>query len=320
MKTHFSRRHFLQLTGQGALACLAAPMLRPAAAEPAAVKSAGSFDFVFFTDTHLQPELRAAEGCAQCFRKISALRPDFAISGGDLVFDANAVTKERATQLFSMYAEAERLLDRPIYHAIGNHDVFGIDRRSGAATGTAGYGKRLFEDRIGSTYRSFDHQGYHFILLDSIHLTGDTKAWEGRVDDRQLAWLEADLAKSGPNVPVIVTVHVPLVTSFYSLQPVQDPASLPQQIVVNAHEVLQRLEPYPVLAVLQGHTHINECVLYKDCQYLTSGAVSGNWWKGSRWGHPEGFTVVSLREGKLTHRYETYGFKSVSPAEVTAAS
>ncbi len=115
-------------------------------------------------------------------------------------------------------------------------------------------------------------------------------------------------------MPVIVTVHVPLVTSFYSYQPVQDPALLSRLVITNAHEVLGLLEPYPVVAVLQGHTHINECVLYKDRQYLTSGAVCGNWWKGPSWGHPEGFTVISIREGKLTHRYETYGFKSVVQA------
>jgi 3',5'-cyclic AMP phosphodiesterase CpdA len=314
MNAAYSRRLFLKLAGKGALACLGAPMIHAASAATISGGPPGSFDFVFFTDTHLQPELMAAEGCAKCFAKIAALRPDFAISGGDLVFDATAVPKERAVRLFSMYAQAERILELPIYHAIGNHDVFGIEPCSGAAPGTAGYGKRLFEDRIGATYRSFDHKGYHFILLDSIHLAGDGRAWEARVDDKQLMWLADDLAKSGPAVPVIVTVHVPLVTSFYSYQPVQDPSLLPRLVVTNAHEVLGILEPYPVIAVLQGHTHINECVIYKDRHYLTSGAVCGNWWKGPRWGHPEGFTVISLREGKLTHRYETYGFKSVVQA------
>jgi 3',5'-cyclic-AMP phosphodiesterase len=41
--------------------------------------------------------------------------------------------------------------------------------------------------------------------------------------------------------------------------------------------------------------------------------VSGNWWHGPRWGTPEGFTIVSLRDGVCAWRYETYGFKSVDP-------
>ena len=76
---------------------------------------------------------------------------------------------------------------------------------------------------------------------------------------------------------------------------------------------LASIETANVLAVLQGHTHVNEVVAYKNTQYITSGAVCGNWWHGARLGTPEGFTVVSLREGKITTRYETYGFRSVAP-------
>ncbi len=70
-----------------------------------------------------------------------------------------------------------------------------------------------------------------------------------------------------------------------------------------------------MIAVLQGHTHVNEIVSYKGTQYITSGAVCGNWWHGPRMGTPEGFTVVSLREGRISTRYETYGFRSVDPRE-----
>ena len=72
------------------------------------------------------------------------------------------------------------------------------------------------------------------------------------------------------------------------------------------------LAGYNVLGVLQGHTHINENVTYHDVPYITSGAVCGNWWKGVRMGTPEGFTVVNVSNGKLTTRYETYGFKAVA--------
>src|SRR5579859_5898549 len=57
----------------------------------------GSFDFIFFTDTHIQPELDAAHGCDMCFRKIAATKSDFAIMGGDHVFDAFGVNATRAS-------------------------------------------------------------------------------------------------------------------------------------------------------------------------------------------------------------------------------
>jgi hypothetical protein len=68
-----------------------------------------------------------------------------------------------------------------------------------------------------------------------------------------------------------------------------------------------------VIAVLQGHSHINEIVLWRGVPYITSGAVCGNWWHGPYLDYPEGFTVVSVTGGKVTTRYETYGFKSVDP-------
>ena len=83
--------------------------------------------------------------------------------------------------------------------------------------------------------------------------------------------------------------------------------------VANANEVIALFEGHNVLGVLQGHTHINETVMWKGVPYITSGAVCGNWWHGTRLGTPEGFTVVDVKNGKLLTRYETYGFKSVDP-------
>jgi hypothetical protein len=169
----------------------------------------------------------------------------------------------------------------------------------------------MYEDRLGPTYYSFDHKGYHFIVLDSIQPTAD-RSWEAAIDAPQLAWLKKDLAGVAPEVPVIVAIHVPLVTGALSYGPPQT-GHLSQQFVTNAYEVLPLFAGHNVLAVLQGHWHINEVVTFRGVPYVTCGAVSGNWWHGTRWGTPEGFTVVSLRDGKINWRYETYGFQSVDP-------
>jgi hypothetical protein len=34
-------------------------------------------------------------------------------------------------------------------------------------------------------------------------------------------------------------------------------------------------------------------------------------------GYPEGFTMVNARDGRITTRYETYGFKAVASPEKT---
>ena len=65
--------------------------------------------------------------------------------------------------------------------------------------------------------------------------------------------------------------------------------------------MLAAFEGHNVVAVLQGHLHVNEVVVLKNTQYILSGAVCGNWWRGVRMGFPEGFTVVSARDGQDHH-------------------
>ena len=81
--------------------------------------------------------------------------------------------------------------------------------------------------------------------------------------------------------------------------------------VANAPQVLEIFARHNMIAVLQGHTHINETVVWQGVPYITGGAICGNWWHGPYLGNPEGFTVVTVAGGKVTTRYETYGFKSV---------
>jgi 3',5'-cyclic AMP phosphodiesterase CpdA len=308
-----NRRTFI---GAGVGATVAASLGRDLAfATGTPIVEPGTFDFIFFTDTHIEPELNAATGCAMCFRKIGGIKSDFAVMGGDHVFDALAVDNNRAKLLFDLYQKTEQSLQMKVYNTIGNHDLFGISSTSGIEPNDPAYGKMLYEDRFGQkTFYSFDHKGYHFFVLDSVQPTADTM-WDARIDEEQLAWLAADLKRVGPSVPVIGITHVPLVTAFANYD---DTPRAPQKYstlsVGNSPQVLKLFEQHNVVAVLQGHTHINEVVSYKNTQFITSGAVCGNWWKGLRMGCPEGFTVVSLNHGKISTRYETYGFKSVAPA------
>ena len=311
---NLERRKFLQsLAAAGAAAAFpGVPLLNHANAN--AATPAESFDFVFFTDTHIQPELDAAHGCQMAFAKIAAAKPEFAICGGDMVYDALHVSRTRADMLFDLYQRTEATLQAPLHHTIGNHDLYGIFTKSGAAPSDPGYGKKMFEDRIGArTYYSFDHRGYHFIVLDSIFPTPD-RLWEGRIDDSQLQWLAHDLASIPPAAPIIVVTHVPLITGYLAYGPKPDGAPRYDTVsIANSAAVIALFANHNVLAVLQGHLHINELVNYKNCQYACCGAVCGNWWHGPRLDFPEGFTIVSLRVGKISWRYETYGFQSVAP-------
>ena len=116
-----------------------------------------SHEGLFITDTHLQPELDAAHGCDMAFRKARSLGAEFAVQGGDHVFDALGVPKTRALSLFDLYDKTQQDLGLKVYHTLGNHDCFGVYPASGVALADPQYGKRYYEDHVGKTFYSFAH-------------------------------------------------------------------------------------------------------------------------------------------------------------------
>ena len=125
------------------------------------------------------------------------------------------------------------------------------------------YGKKFFEDHFGRLYYSFDHRGVHFVVLDSIGITA-VREYEGRVDGDQIAWLGRDLAGLAPGTPVVVVSHIPLVTAFDSYVPASmPPVPAGKTRVLNATDVVATFAGHNVLGVLQGHTHINETVVWR---------------------------------------------------------
>jgi 3',5'-cyclic AMP phosphodiesterase CpdA len=267
----------------------------------------GGFSFVHFTDVHIQPELRADAGARQAFAAIHAAKPDFCLAGGDLVFDVFEQGPARARTLFDLYTAAARELPGKVYSVPGNHDVYGMANQAGVPATDPMYGKKMFEDRIGPRYQSFQHKGWHFFLLDSIAI-GAGNQWYGGFDEAQLDWLRAGLAKAGPSTPIVIMTHIPIATAMGAA--VFPPEAAPVLTVRRPQSILPLLDGYNVKAILQGHTHIREVVHYQGRQIITTGAVSGNWWKGAHHGHPEGFAVVQVSNGELRWSYQTYGWKA----------
>lgn len=322
-----SRRELLQgLAGAG----VAGGLLASNAAEA----SVRGFRFVHFTGPHIQPELGATDGVALAVKKIRALnpRPDFILTGGDHIMDALNVSRERAETQLRLFRETMKLLDNdppgrkrgdddsrplnkldiPVYHAIGNHDVYGWTKKDGNVSNEAGYGKKMFQEwhALNRTYYSLDFSDWHFIILDSIQ-PDPANGWRGEIDDAQMQWLKDDLAQVGKTRPIVIVTHVPLMTLATQYTEGALAANTPSGIVRNGKEVRDVFVPYNVKAVLQGHTHIVEECIYTDTHYITSGAVCGEWWKGPRLGvHPEGFSVFDVKQNSFKWEYVPYGWKA----------
>lgn len=288
---------------------LTAVALAPLAARSANAADDAGFTFIHFTDTHIQPELRAAAGTAQAFKAISKIPHDFALAGGDLVMDVFEQGPGRARLLFDLYASAARELPRPVHSIIGNHDIYGISNKSGVSASDPLYAKKLFEDRLGQPrYQSFDHKGWHFILLDSVQ-TDAAGNWFGMIDAAQLDWLAADLSKTGRSTPLVVLTHMPLASATGQFSGGQ-PDLLKTLLISNPRPVFDLLAGHNLKAVLQGHTHVREVVEYGGCRYITPGAVCGNWWKGAFMGSPEGFAVLTVHGAEISCEFKTYGWQA----------
>ncbi len=270
------------------------------------------FRFVHLTDIHVQPELSAAEGYRKCIAKINALnpRPDFAITGGDLIMDALHTDLGRAKTEFDIFDECSKDFELDVYHTIGNHDVVGWSSKGKVSKNNSSYGKRIFTDRYGhgKTYRSFDHKGWHFIILDSIGQNKDNPDYFGHIDDAQMDWLKNDLINTGTKTPIVVVTHIPFLSTLdQNLVGIKKP--VPTYGLVTNYLTLRKLfVPYNVQLVLSGHGHIRERIEVMGTTHIQSGAVCGKWWKGRLFGESEAFGVVTCKNNSFEYQFQDYGW------------
>ena len=271
-------------------------------------KDGNNFSFIFATDIHITEERNATEGFLQAIDTINKLAPDFVLTGGDNIMDALGQTYGRSDTLYNLYAETVKNINAPVYNTMGNHEVFGLYERSGVAPSHEEYGKKLYENRIAERYYSFDHKNWHFIVLDGIGFTEDRRYY-GYIDSVQVEWLKQDLAKTGKETPVAVSTHIPLLSVGEQIMVGPTEAFGQGSIITNAHEIIEILEQYNVKLVLQGHLHFLEDIRYNGIHYITGGAVSSNWWKGTRYGMEEGFVKVDVSDDDFDWKYIDFGWE-----------
>ncbi|HMQ16647.1 MAG TPA: metallophosphoesterase [Phycisphaerae bacterium] len=131
--------------------------------------------------------------------------------------------------------------------------------------------------------RSFDRAGWHFVVLDSITQSGD--GYVGRLDDEQVEWLRADLARTPADTPVLIVSHIPAGgVRLRALQGRGEPQAWPVSGGL-MHTDFRRLRDLllkhrNVRLCLSGHLHQIDRVEYEGVTHICDGAVSGAWWKG----------------------------------------
>lgn len=323
--TPLKRRDFLTGTliaaGGGVLPSVAAAQQAGNAGPPKAAKRA--FRFVHFGDTHVGapatlPWCASPEGYPKAIKQVHQMedRPDFILHTGDIITDAFWATRESAIAQWDIYDQIMREhCTLPVHYTIGNHDVnfsWGWDES------TPHPGKAMALERTGlqKPYYSFDHKGWHLIVLDN-NQKGGYNGFTHYLDDAQFAWLEQDLAQTDGSAPVLISSHAPIltVTCFFCPSNKQHPDGLviPNDWVHTDVDKLHRLlrKHRNVKLCLSGHFHAVDHVQYLGIHHICGGAVCADYWRKPLPYAPEheaGFGVVDLfDDGAFEYRYVDYG-------------
>jgi len=267
-------------------------------------------EFWFLTDFHLGEGSDSLEQFEQIADRLAASRPQPAaiLLGGDI-----CLHHEGAADAYERFCQR---LHVPVFHAVGNHDVF-VDRPDPAGE---------FARRFGAPNRAVDVRGVRLILLNACEPHPELTGWQnvqGFVDEATLAWLDEVLADTPLNVPVVLVSHIPLRTTFMQRRSGSRLDRLAWH-VRNAPAVLERLRRFQRVVVLQGHLHENERLRDGAIELLSTGAVCGAWWnrKGHPYnvdGSPKGYRRILVpRDGPIRSEYVSLDPCCMRPGHATA--
>ena len=306
-----SRRRFLQaLSASGAL--IASPALGQTAWTIQGSER-GVLRLVFYSDVHTRTEWETPTALMMAAGAINAQKADLVLGGGDLITDGFDSTSEEVAPRWDAYMAMHSAIESEHHAAIGNHDLVGALPKDGSPSAEdprLDYKRRLGLTR---TYRSFDALGYHFMLLDSVRVSGDKYKYHGWVSLEQREWIKEELLRIPPETPIVVVLHIPLLTAFYNVSKGATFQAKPNRVVVNNIEVLELFADHNLVLVLQGHLHVSELLRWRNTTFITGGAVCGKWWRGPFFGTEEGFNVITLRRDQVEWEYLGYGWRARRP-------
>ena len=248
----------------------------------------------FLTDCHAMAEHDAPSWLERTAEIMNSLRPDLIIGGGDFVhggFTSTGKTMDQRWVIASSFLNRLKVRLEPL---IGNHDLYEPLTADGKVSDNdpRRRWKQHFQRPL--TYRSFQFHGYRFLMLDSIKVVGGENPYRGWISNAQMEWLDHELNRIPANQPIILCSHIPFKTSLRDSLGAMI-KNVPGRVrVLNADSVLDKLSQRPLIAILQGHIHLNERVEYNGIPCITGGAVCGKWWEGPNMGTYPGIGLVEI--------------------------
>ncbi|HEY6505092.1 MAG TPA: metallophosphoesterase [Chitinophagaceae bacterium] len=267
--------------------------------------------FAYLTDIHVKPDITAEAGMARAFHHAQSLKPkvDFIINGGDSIMDSLDADKQKTqTQWDLFHSILKKENNLPVYHCIGNHDVWGWFLKNDKPKADKLYGKQWVVEtlQLPKRYYSFSKGKWHFIVLDSTQLN-PAGGYIAYIDPEQLNWLESEL-KLVKDKFICFVSHIPVLSIcaglFFNKTETNGDLKIQRNLMHTDFLSLKKLFfQYPSIKVcLSGHIHLQDEVDYLGVKYYCNGAVSGNWWKGAFQDFAPAYAVIELNNDGTSSR------------------
>jgi len=269
------------------------------------------FKFIHASDTHVDSlNLPRMTRFRQMADSIGAA---FVLVSGDLVRDALRQTEVTASAYYKLYVQEISKFKMPVYSALGNHEIFGIERdKSLVSEDHPLYGKKMYRSFLGPNYYSFNYGGIHFVSIDDVDY--QNLYYFGGVDSLQLQWLEKDLKVIPKSTPVITFNHIPFISPGFSFFDFENnifygPSLLKQgdslyhrHIAYNYKEVRKRIGNYPYPLALSGHYHAAQEGYFvgDDTKFVQTSAITRpDSYEFQEFKIRSGFTLYEVKDGKI---------------------
>jgi hypothetical protein len=182
-----------------------------------------------------------------------------------------------------------------------------------------------FKRYFGPAYYSFNYGEVHYVILDSIIYDGmnpedpdNRRNYKGGIDEKQLAWLRADLATLPGDTTLVLAMHAPLKIDGFDN---------PAFCIQNSSDVYEVLEGFENILSIAGHFHSTRHSYFGPAdgfngkrpihQHVITTAA-GYWWNGMKDiygiphtiqgdGTPNGYHIMSVKGNKIRMRYKAAG-------------
>lgn len=206
----------------------------------------------------------------QAVERVNWLRPDFVVSVGDLIegYTEDDIEIERQWAEFLGFIDQ---MEMKFFFVPGNHDVTNPKLH------------RIWREKFGREWYSFDYKGVHFVCLNSE----DPSA---HIGDEQLKWLEADLRDNAEARWTLLFLHKPIWTFSERDQLAGNPDS------TNWSKVSELLGERPH-TVFAGHVHHYVQYERKGHQYYSLATTGGgSQLRGIPYGEFDHITWLTMEE------------------------